>query len=131
MTLLSRDQILAASDLTFEDVEVPEWGGTVRVRMLTGSERDAFEASTLIRRGKRVDLNMVNVRARLVALTVVDEAGGRVFTDGDVVELAKKSSAALNRVFEAARLLNGLTEEATEEATEDFLPGQNGNSISD
>lgn len=130
MPLLSRDQILGAQDLTFEDVAVPEWGGEVRVRMLTGSERDAFEASTIIRRGKRVDLNMTNVRARLVALTVVDEAGGRVFSDADVAELAKKSSAALNRVFEAARKLNGLTEEATAEAAEDFPPDPSASSTS-
>ena len=109
--LLTRDQILGAQDLTYEEVAVPEWGGVVRVRMMTGAERDAFEASTLVRRGKRVDLNMVNMRARLVALTVVDKAGARLFTERDVEVLAAKSSAALNRVFEAARVLNGLTEE--------------------
>lgn len=131
MALLTKDQILGAQDLSFEDVAVPEWGGTVRVKMLTGAERDAFEASTIIRRGKRVDVNMVNVRARLVSLTVVDEKGGRLFSEGDVEALAKKSSAALNRVFEAARVLNGLTEEAAGEAEENFPPGQNVGSISD
>ena len=38
--LLSKEQILAAEDLPHKDVPVPEWKGTVRVRALTGFERD-------------------------------------------------------------------------------------------
>ena len=45
MTLLSKTAILTANDLQTEDVEVPEWGGAVRVRSFTGRERDAFESS--------------------------------------------------------------------------------------
>ena len=40
MSLLSAAEILAADDLPTEDVEVSEWNGTVRVRALTGAERD-------------------------------------------------------------------------------------------
>jgi hypothetical protein len=32
MTLLSKTAILCANDLQTEDVDVPEWGGAVRVR---------------------------------------------------------------------------------------------------
>jgi hypothetical protein len=131
MAFLTRDQILGAKDLTAVEVAAPEWGGTVRVRMLTGTERDAFEAETVTRQGKRMQVNMVNLRARLVARTVVDEEGARLFSDADVVELAKKSSAALNRVFEAAQRLNGLTEKAEDEAAENFPNGQSGGSTSD
>jgi hypothetical protein len=45
MTLLSKSAILCANDLQTEDVDVPEWGGAVRVRSFTGRELDAFEAS--------------------------------------------------------------------------------------
>ncbi len=34
MTLISKTAILAAQDLQTEDVEVPEWGGAVRVRVV-------------------------------------------------------------------------------------------------
>ena len=47
MTLLSKTAILAAQDLQTEDVEVPEWGGAVRVRSFTGRERDVFEAGMI------------------------------------------------------------------------------------
>jgi hypothetical protein len=41
---LTRDSILNAKDLKKELVKVPEWGGEVYVRCMTGSERDAFES---------------------------------------------------------------------------------------
>lgn len=130
-SLLSRDAILGAVDLVHQDVDVPEWGGTVRVRMLTGTERDQFEASTMTRQGKKLNVNLVNIRARLVAMCVVDEKGNRMFADADVEALAKKSSMALHRVFEAARHLNGLTEEAAEDAKENFTAAPNGDSTFD
>ena len=40
--LLNKEQIQSVSDLETQDVEVPEWGGTVRLKSLTGAERDRF-----------------------------------------------------------------------------------------
>jgi len=113
--LLTREAILQAEDLPTEDVEVPEWGGVVRVRGLTGAERDAFEQSIVEQRGKNTRMNLRNIRARLVALTVVDEEGNRLFSDDDVEALGRKSAAALNRVFEVAQRLSGLRPEDVEE----------------
>lgn len=120
MALLGRDQILGAADLSTVDVAVPEWGGTVRVRMLTGTERDAFEASTVVRKGKKLETNLENVRARLVALTVIGEDGQRLFDEADAAALGAKSASALNRVFAAAQKLNALTEEAGGDAEAQF-----------
>ena len=47
VVFLNREAILAAEDLPRELVEVPEWGGAVYVRALTGAERDQFEASKI------------------------------------------------------------------------------------
>lgn len=130
MSYLSRDAILNIEDLDYEDVEVPEWGGTVRVRGLTGSERDSYEASVMQRRGKRYELVMADARAKLVALVVVNEEGARLFSDRDVKALGRKSAAALNRVFSVGQRLSGLTNEDIEELTENLEPGQNGDSSS-
>ena len=46
-TMLTREQILGSDDLKRQTVAVPEWGGDVFVRMLTGGERDAFEVSAV------------------------------------------------------------------------------------
>jgi hypothetical protein len=115
MTLLSKTAILTANDLKSEDVEVPEWGGAVRVRSFTGRERDAFEASMVRGDGKDRKVDLTNMRARLVGLTVIDETGQRLFTDEEVDLLGAKSGAALDRVFAVAQKLNGLSGADVEE----------------
>lgn len=109
---LSRLDILESEDLATEDVDVPEWGGTVTVRALSGTERDAYEGDIFSMRGqgKGVEYNLSNIRAKLSARTIVDhETGARVFTDADIVKLGLKSAAALDRVFSAAQRLSRLT----------------------
>ncbi len=115
MNLLSKTAILTANDLQTEDVEVPEWGGAVRVRSFTGRERDAFESSMVRGDGKDRKVDLTNMRARLVGLTVIDETGQRLFTDEEVDLLGAKSGAALDRVFAVAQKLNGLSGADVEE----------------
>lgn len=131
MALLTRDQILSAADLKRETLDVPEWGGEVIVRSLTGAERDAFEDSVVKQRGKTRELNLRNARARLVSLSLIDESGSRLFSDGDVEALGRKSAAALDRVFAAAQRLSGLTENDIDELAKNSESGQSDSSTSD
>jgi len=101
---LSKEAILQADDLPRKTVKVQEWGGDVIVRSMTGVERDAWEMETYA--GGKV--NMDNARARLVALTAIDEKGERLFTSEEADLLGKKSAKALAKVFAAAQKLNGL-----------------------
>jgi hypothetical protein len=119
-TMLSKDAILNAHDVVTEIVEVPEWGGAVRVRGLTGSERDAFEGEVVQRNGKDVKTNTRNIRARLVVLSVVDEDGNRMFGYHDIEKLGDKSARALDRIFTVAMTLSGLREEDVAEMAESF-----------
>jgi hypothetical protein len=114
---LTKDQIFESSDLKSVEVEVPEWGGSVLVRTMTGADRDAFETSmvTINPDGTRTP-EMKNLRAKLVALTVVDDANNRLFDVSDIPRLATKSSAALERVFDVAQKINGLGLKAEEAA---------------
>lgn len=109
MAILTKEQILAADDLPRESVEVPEWGGEVLVRALTAGERDAFEAELTERRGKQIEVNLRDVRAKLCSRAICDGDGKRLFTDQEVQTLAAKSASALTRVFEVAQRLSGLT----------------------
>lgn len=120
MAFLTKDQILDAEDRKTEDVEVPEWGGTVRVISLSARERDAFEQSCVKFKGKKREENLDNIRARLSALTMVDVNNERLFTDAEAEALGRKSAAALDRVFMAAQRLNGMTDEDVEELAEGF-----------
>lgn len=114
-TPLTREAILAAVDIMSETVTVPEWGGTIIVRGLTGDERDDFEASCLRGKGRKTEVNYRNARAKLVVRSCYTPEGARLFTDEDATALGKKGAAALNRVYEVAARLSGLTEEDLEE----------------
>lgn len=117
MSFLSKEQILAANDTTFETVEVPEWGGSVKVKSMTGIERDKFEESVFEQKGKDTKMNLKNFRAKLCALTMVDEAGNRLFGEDEIPALGKKSAKALDRVFTIAQSLNGIGQKEVEELT--------------
>jgi hypothetical protein len=105
--VLSKDQILQADDLKRETVETPEWGGDVLLRELRGRERDAFEEGSL---DKHRNVSMTNMRARLVALSAIDEQGERLFNNKEAAQLGDKSATALNRLFEVCCRLSGITE---------------------
>ena len=128
--LLSKEAILAASELKAEDVEVPEWGGTVRVRELTGTELDAYQASMRQQRGKNFVLNEANVRSKLAVRAIVGDDGERLFADSDAAALGKLSSAALDRVFEVAARLSRISDEDVEEMAKNSGAGQSEGSIS-
>lgn len=117
VVMLTRDVILAAPDLQTEIVEVPEWGGSVIVRGMNGAERDGFERSMVDINGKDTKMNVSNFRAKMVARTVVDANGKRLFKDDDATMLGTKSAAAINRVFRVAQRLSGMADEEVEELT--------------
>ena len=108
LKLLGRDAILAADDLSYEIVDVPEWGGQVRVKSMTSAERDSYENSCLVTEGKTSRYSLADVRAKLCSRSIVDEKGNRLFTDTEIHILGGKSAAALDRVFAVASRLSKL-----------------------
>jgi hypothetical protein len=114
--LLTRDEILNQQGLPRELVEVPEWGGEVLVQGLTGKQRDEFELSlsNIAEKGadpKKLQYRLDNTRAKLVAISCIDEGGALLFTQADVTALGGKSAAALDRLFSVAQRLSGISQE--------------------
>jgi hypothetical protein len=130
---LSRQAILDADDLSYEWVDVPEWGGEVCVRTLTAKERGLFEESVQKGRGTNTTVDVRQIRVRLVALCAVEEPGGeRLFpSSADIELLGAKSSSALERVFNAARKLSKIGDEFIEELAGNSATTQNGSASSD
>ena len=110
MAILSKSQIIAAKDQKLISVDVPEWGGDVMVRVMTGTERDRFEAE-FVNGNKSVDM----VRAKLVAKCLCDESGERLFTEQDIPALGEKSAAVLDRLFSVCMKHNRFTKDDVEE----------------
>ncbi len=126
-----KELILNAEDLPREPISIPEWPGTdgmLFVRVMTGTERDAYEASWLEKKGEAFEVNRANLRAKLAVRTLVDSAGVRIFEDAETDSLGKKSSAALDRIFEVASRLNRISKKDEDELLKNSEPAPNDSS---
>lgn len=116
---LTKESIINADDRDYKDVEMPEWGGSVRIATITAGEKGKYETSLFkfLPDGTRQinSKNMANLRTRLIAACVVDEQGERMFTDEDVKQLDSRSSASIERLFAACTELNALSVDDVEE----------------
>lgn len=123
MKLLTAAEILAADDSKHEDVPVPEWGGAVRIRSLTATERAAFDESVTItkttgsgrKKKEEQEVDRRFFKSKLVARCAINESGALIFTAAQVEALAEKNAAALDRCFSVAQRLSGLTDEDFED----------------
>ncbi len=115
MAGLTKDQILAAKDAVPVAVEVPEWGGTVYVRPMSAGERDRWEGELLDRSEKRkesISAATENLRAAFLAKCLCDENGEMLFgQDDDALNaLAAKNYKAMDRAFDVAQRINGMSD---------------------
>lgn len=121
MALLTRDDILHAQDRQYDTVACPEWGGEVRLRSITGTQRDAYEDSI---RGKgkagERELNLRNARVKLIVMCAVDEHDQLMFTTEDINAFGRKNAKPIDHLFDACRELAGLGEGDVERAVENF-----------
>lgn len=103
---LTREQILAADDLEIVELEVPEWGGTVRLR-----ELDAYTAQKLFKELEGAD--EMQVQVLMCAACIVGDDDQALFTAEDVAALQKKSALVISRIAaEAMKLSRGRREDA-------------------
>jgi hypothetical protein len=130
MTLLTREQILGAQDIVFEHVDVPEWGGEVILHTLTGSEReelDNFIAENGLSSGNdKATIGKNSYMAKVLQLSIVDEAGAQLFSIDDLVELGKRNSKVMIRLFKLARKISALSIAEMERYEKRFLSVQSG-----
>lgn len=92
-------------------VAVPEWGGDVHVRAISGAERDAFELAITPPHGKPE-----NIRAHLVVLCACDAEGAPLFTRADLAAVGALEARALDRIATVARQVNALGGDEFEDA---------------
>ena len=96
---------------------IPELGKSVRVKALNARERDAYEQSLIQGKGQNQSVNMRNARAKLAVLTLVDENGKRLYTDAQANEIGNAPAIVIERIFDRARRLAGITNDDLDELT--------------
>lgn len=108
---LTKDQILAANDMGLLEVEVPEWGGSVFIRVMTVRERDSYENEWMTNKDRGVE----NFRTKFLQRVLCDEDGKLLFSMAEVALLSDKSANAMTRIWTAAMKHNALTDSDVEE----------------
>ena len=106
-------------------VQFTEYDTEYRLREMSGTDRDKFEiaAFDLDGEGKR-KVNALHLRARMVALCLVDENNVRLYADDEVQMLSDELPASVvGELFVAAQRLNGLDAEAGERAAKNSVSG--------
>lgn len=141
MRLLTREDVLSASDLRTTTVAVPEWGGDLILGEMSGVDRDDWDAAYLARVAAEKRAAAAEKRpvaetagadlhaARMVAWTARKPDGSDLFavrkpdgridaaaTEVVVLGLARRSGLVLLRLLDAANGVNGLGPKALDAA---------------
>lgn len=112
MELLKED-IINRDDRTLTKINVPEWGGHIYIRPLSGIERVAYEESVAAL--PKDEKNGIQVITRFLAMVLTDSKGDRLFSENDHNELAKKRWDVIMRIFNKAGRINAIDEKSIDE----------------
>jgi hypothetical protein len=126
MKTLTFDDIKNAPARATESVDVPEWGGSVRLREWSGAELLDFY-------GVQPSLGKFDVMLRVVAQSLVGDDGAPVFPDvaAGVEVLRDRPYAIVMRLCEVAMRLNKLNAAASDELVKNSEASRSGDSPTD
>ena len=113
--MLNKEAILSADDRKTAIVEVPEWGGSVTIKEMSGRQRNKFEQLVLDEKQRNA---VPDLKAWLVAQSVINEDGSPMFSELEVLKLAEKSGKVLTDLMREIQTLNGLGGTASVEVAE-------------
>jgi len=117
-----RDQIRKAQDRTSQITEVPEWGVTVEIRSMTGTQRSAIVTALTSDDDNKMEALWGGM---LVSCVYDPETGDPVFKENDAEWLLnEKSSTVLDRLSNVCLQVAGIVEGAVDEAGKDSSVSQ-------
>lgn len=134
MALLGKKQIDDSVDRKWEDVDVPEWGGQVRLMELSSADRGYLEAGTVVAQGSTAQVKVESLktyREKLVAFGLVDEGFERLYSNKEISELGKKSGKVIERLAAKVQELSGMGRFAVKEAEGNSDATPSDSSVSD
>src|ERR1035438_5325425 len=97
------DRVLAADDLSTQEVQIPEWKESVWVRTMASGERGKWEAMCIANKDR---FSETQWREQFLVIVACNEDGTSLFAESDVAALATKNAKAIDRIFEAGMKLN-------------------------
>jgi hypothetical protein len=117
MGILNKEALLAATALPRERVDLPELGkdAYIYIQGMTGSQRDEWETSLVRGRGNHRKVDTLNIRAKLVVRCAVNDDGSLMFTNGEAEAVGQIRVDVLQRLFEVAQRLSGVSDKDADE----------------
>lgn len=109
--------ILAADDISFEDITIPEWGDVkVRVRGLDANDFTAATKAAQVKAGNETTVDLHNLYAALVIKGLYDPSTDTpIFTDADIKAVMGKSMKVIERVTTLVNKLSGMDDKGSKE----------------
>ena len=95
--------------------QVPEWGGTIYVGVMTLEERLCFDEAHRDSTGKMKDISNPKVVYDLLKCCLRDQDGKALFDDSSINSLQSKSSKVVNALFTKAIEINYLDSNSVDE----------------
>ncbi|HSW63539.1 MAG TPA: hypothetical protein VLH56_09560 [Dissulfurispiraceae bacterium] len=117
---LSIENILAASDMETKEVDVPEWGGSVKVKGMSKREQQMLRKQTISPLTGQVDPD------RMESLMLAHCLADPVITTEQAEQLMHKSAAAVDKVLNAIMDVTGLSDAAQKAMVRTFHTGDEG-----
>ena len=109
MALLTKDQIAGADDRKSSELEVPEWGGSIKIRSMSGAQAETYIKSAQ-------EISGLDAVMLLVSFSVVDEKNELMFpSPEDLKVLGEKNMLVMKRVADECIIVNGLNQEVVAE----------------
>ena len=109
--MFDREKLKSLKITGIEKVDCPEWAelGEVYVKGMTGRSRDTYEMS-IYTEGQKGN-NSYNMRAQLVVGCACNSDGSLIFKPTDADWLGEQPAVVLDRIYDVARRLSGMTAE--------------------
>ena len=105
--------IATADDIESEDVEIPIWGCTIRIKGMNGYGRSTYLARLIKAREEEDEQKISEIEAELIIACAYDpEDDSLCFVSSDVPMLLEHSGAVLGVLSQKALRLSGLDGEA-------------------
>jgi len=114
MSVLTKEQIFAVPQ-QLQEVEVPEWGGSVFIRPITLQEQAKLADLGIQFEKASVAIRMKKVTMQFILWAIVDADGNPLFSAEDLELMLTKSSKPFLRLQDQILKFSGLTEEARAE----------------
>ena len=137
MSVLNKLEILSEGSLKTEavvlnsgEVIVSQIGGADYINLYTDPKNQKKTGNKVLRNGIEEDeteLDMARFTPALIAYSVVDEAGNRIFADDDIPAIARFATEKYLKLADACRKINGLSGEEVKNSED----SQNDSSFSD